>query len=243
MLQKSQIFYSDYFTHETLLTYDTRERYNTVFQLISDLQADYTASVLEIGSGSGRISQFLAERFRLCALVDIIQSNLLKAILQQHTNLVFTQAALPYLPFPDNTFDVIIFSEVLEHLETNVQDIALVEIERVLVPGGRCVLSTPNLQSIHEIIRRLLGGVKRMNKVARGGQLVENYLAAALLRRKLESHFLIEKMRGSYYLMPPQAIIENVYLLRKVSEIIGDLGWFPSYGLYQYYILRTNKLP
>jgi len=45
------------------------------------------------------------------------------------------------LPFPDDAFDVVICSEVLEHLPT--YETALDEIARVLRPGGRLGVSVP----------------------------------------------------------------------------------------------------
>jgi len=45
------------------------------------------------------------------------------------------------LPFADQTFDAVICSEVLEHLET--YDLALAEINRVLKPGGQFVPTVP----------------------------------------------------------------------------------------------------
>ena len=45
------------------------------------------------------------------------------------------------LPFADNTFDVVICSEVLEHIPD--YQSALGEIERVLAPGGTFVASVP----------------------------------------------------------------------------------------------------
>jgi SAM-dependent methyltransferase len=52
------------------------------------------------------------------------------------------------LPFDADRFDVVICSEVLEHVPEPRQ--ALAEIARVLVPGGRLVLSTPFLYPLHE---------------------------------------------------------------------------------------------
>jgi SAM-dependent methyltransferase len=51
------------------------------------------------------------------------------------------------LPYEDASFDVVILSEVVEHLPTWIT--VLHESGRVLAPGGRLVLSTPNVQRLH----------------------------------------------------------------------------------------------
>ena len=49
-------------------------------------------------------------------------------------------------PFPNASFDVVIFNEVIEHLRIN-PVFAVAEIARILRPGGLLLLSTPNLNS------------------------------------------------------------------------------------------------
>lgn len=46
------------------------------------------------------------------------------------------------LPFPDNTFDAAILSEILEHVDDDVA--ALKEVMRVLKPGGVVAITVPN---------------------------------------------------------------------------------------------------
>ncbi|GBL04182.1 bifunctional 2-polyprenyl-6-hydroxyphenol methylase/3-demethylubiquinol 3-O-methyltransferase UbiG [Glaciecola sp. KUL10] len=50
------------------------------------------------------------------------------------------------LPFENNTFDAAIFNEVFEHLRIN-PIFTLRQVHRVLKPGGKIMLSTPNLMS------------------------------------------------------------------------------------------------
>jgi len=60
------------------------------------------------------------------------------------------------LPFEDNCFDLVIFSEVLEHLNYSPL-IPLQEIRRVLKNGGKLILSTPNIANSKAIAMLLMG--------------------------------------------------------------------------------------
>jgi SAM-dependent methyltransferase len=59
-------------------------------------------------------------------------------------------------PYPDGSFDVVIFSEMLEHLAIN-PVWTLAEIHRVLKPGGHMILTTPNALSIERVGSVLTG--------------------------------------------------------------------------------------
>jgi SAM-dependent methyltransferase len=55
------------------------------------------------------------------------------------------------LPYGDNELDEVIFNEVFEHLRIN-PIFTLKEVMRVLKPGGRLWLSTPNMGSLKGIV-------------------------------------------------------------------------------------------
>lgn len=48
------------------------------------------------------------------------------------------------IPFKSNTFDTLVYFEVLEHLPVGAEDKAISEITRVLKKGGKLIFSTPN---------------------------------------------------------------------------------------------------
>lgn len=54
---------------------------------------------------------------------------------------VDVQASLESLPFPDCSFDVVIFYHVLEHVERD--DVAMAELSRVLTSGGFALVQVP----------------------------------------------------------------------------------------------------
>lgn len=59
------------------------------------------------------------------------------------------------VPFDDASFDVVLFNELFEHLRMN-PIFTLGEVLRVLRPGGRLFLSTPNLRSLRGLKNLLL---------------------------------------------------------------------------------------
>ncbi len=60
------------------------------------------------------------------------------------------------LPYPDHSFDVVLYCEVIEHLY---QDslITLNRIKRVLKPNGYLILTTPNVGRLENVIKMLNG--------------------------------------------------------------------------------------
>ncbi|MFH1502357.1 MAG: class I SAM-dependent methyltransferase [Candidatus Eisenbacteria bacterium] len=85
------------------------------------------------------------------------------------------------LPFGDSEFDVVVLSEVLEHLPY--PELTLGEIRRVLRDGGTLVGSVPNGARLRNRLSFLLTGVVEQDRTHLW------HYGAASLRRKLETAF------------------------------------------------------
>jgi ubiquinone/menaquinone biosynthesis C-methylase UbiE len=62
-----------------------------------------------------------------------------------------------HLPFPDASFDIVLFNEVFEHLRIDLIA-TLSEVRRVIAPAGLLFLSTPNARSLRGIQNFLVHG-------------------------------------------------------------------------------------
>ncbi len=80
------------------------------------------------------------------------------------------------LPYPDASFDVVVLSEVVEHLPTWLT--VLHESGRVLAPDGHLVLSTPNIQRLHSRFRFFWTGTHKLIRERPGGDVAKNDLYA-----------------------------------------------------------------
>ncbi|MCK5243251.1 class I SAM-dependent methyltransferase [bacterium] len=101
------------------------------------------ARVLDAGCGSGYVSDGLAPRLQLMG-VDIEDAAI--AFCKEHRKGEFLKADLTKLPFSENTFDLILFTNTIEHLED--PQPVLSELARVLKPRGRLLVTTENCANL-----------------------------------------------------------------------------------------------
>lgn len=97
--------------------------------------------LLDIGCNDGLFLSQAAPRCRSAWGVDIDHELLSKAS-TKFPDINFQYASADRLPFPDASFSVISMLDVLEHLPD--APAALREVDRVLCPGGRLIISVPH---------------------------------------------------------------------------------------------------
>ena len=98
--------------------------------------------VLEIGCGEGRGTELILGKARNYTAVDKI-GEILDTLAQKFPEGKFRQMNIPPLKgLADRSFDVVISFQVIEHIRNDA--LFLEEIARVLKPGGRAYITTPN---------------------------------------------------------------------------------------------------
>lgn len=110
------------------------------------------ARVLEVGCGTGLLTEEIAKRDVKVYSLDISQE-LLKQAREKSGNreIIFLCASAYELGFSDSVFDNIIGMSVLHHLD---MDRALKEFHRILKKGGQMSFSEPNMLNPHIFCER-----------------------------------------------------------------------------------------
>lgn len=120
---------------------------------------------LDFGCGIGRLTQALAAHFEQCVGVDISDSMVNRAKqLCDKANCCFLLNDSPYLPFPDQYFDLIYTSIVLQHVpKTTLIRKYITEFVRTLNFGGLLVMQIPS----HIKLRNRLQPRRRLYELLR----------------------------------------------------------------------------
>lgn len=110
-----------------------------------------------------------------------------------------TQAIGESLPFGDNSFECILLSEVIEHLDA--PQVSIREAARVLCPGGRLLITTPNYRSFWPLMEWAVDRLNMAPKMA-GEQHISRFHPASLKRMLADSGLTMD-YAGSIYSLSP----------------------------------------
>ena len=112
-----------------------------VEKLLTKIDLNNTQKVLEIGCGVGITSAHLNAKYNMNVVgtdLDPEQIEIAKKFNKCSDNLRFIEADAGRIPFGQNEFDLVLSLNVLHHI--NNWDKALIEVSRVLKPGGFYIL-------------------------------------------------------------------------------------------------------
>lgn len=172
--------------------------------LISKLLADTpNAKILEIGCSSGTNSDILASQtyYGIDISKDAIKSG------DRAKNLIIGTAET--LPFPDQSFDIILLLDVIEHLETEAT--ALLEAHRVLKSNGTALVLVPAFELLWDAHDDLNEHKRRYTKT--------------MLAKALKSFSAIKFTYWNFFLFFPIALMK---LLKKNISTNSDFMELPK---------------
>ncbi len=169
--------------------------------------------VLDLGCGSGMCSETIAGLGHKVRGIDVSAEAIEKYNARGLDGQVMDVEV--GLDFPDESFDVVFSSEVIEHL-VHYQRM-LQESFRVLRPSGRLILTTPNSAFW---IYRLLGLFGRTVSELQHPMHLQFFSQRSLRQALLDEGFTIERSSGhNIYLMVPDPPATVRPLFRKLGLI------------------------
>jgi SAM-dependent methyltransferase len=117
------------------------------------------ARVADVGAGNGHFAYVLGERLHARGL-DVAQHLFPCDTAPEEFEYERVECRRVgsdgRLPFEDESLDAVVSIEVIEHVED--QFAFLRELARVTRPGGRVIVTTPNVLNLHSRVRTLLTG-------------------------------------------------------------------------------------
>ena len=102
-----------------------------------------SGDVLELGCGEGRGIDIILKRSKSFTAIDKI-SEVTERLSRKYPNEKFISSSFPPLKNIENeSFDTLISFQVIEHIKND--KLFIKEIHRILKPGGKALISTPNI--------------------------------------------------------------------------------------------------
>jgi len=149
------------------------------------------------------------------------------------------------MPFKKEEFDCLICSEVIEHLPDDEK--FLKEAHRILKPGGRLILTTPNWISWYGVARKI-GETLFRKPFTSGNQPIDNWYTYWSLKRKTDKYFVLLNRYGLWffppfgrgkYMIPEFIIYPLVKFLNPFNILLR--GILPIFGHCHVFSLRKKS--
>lgn len=185
--------------------------------------------ILEVGCGAGNLLLQASVRGSYPVALDLSMQALtfVRSRLQAAEALAgyaCLQSIGEFLPFAEASFDCIILSEVIEHLER--PEISIREASRVLRPGGRLLITTPNYRSLWPLMEWTVDRLNMAPKMG-GEQHISKFYPANLRDLMIKSDLEVAYAGTMYSSSPFISLISpqraKRQLLRELQRQ-GQLG-------------------
>lgn len=133
---------------------DGAMRYFTVIRLLAERYSP-DLRILEVGSGSGGVTEFLEHR------VTGVDPAFERTSDRRTEWLEPVSGSVEALPFEAGSFDAVLSVEMLEHVPEEMRRRALEELFRVTAPGGRLIVTFPADEAGERLDRRFNEAYRR----------------------------------------------------------------------------------
>lgn len=125
-------------------------RFRLTIGLAPAAEPGRTSRILDIGCWPGYLSLYFKRLGWEVDAIDLKPDRIPKVSEAGIRVISHNLNEIPKLPFPENHFDIILFTEVFEHLNPASFPELFAGIGQCLRPGGRLILTTPNRLALNK---------------------------------------------------------------------------------------------
>lgn len=181
--------------------------------------------VLEWGCGVARITRHLKA---IAGIAEVVGVDVNPGMIEwDQANIPNATFAIidhsPPMNFPKERFDLVIGISVLTHIDAVFQEAWLLEIRRILHPGGIFIFTTHGkafLEKLNDMEQKrlLIEGTYTKTYLQQGHRMMSTYQNAEYFRQMLTRHFeVLEFHDGSLY--PKTAGGQDLWLVSRQGEL------------------------
>jgi len=124
-----------------------KQRYHAILDLVKNKK------VLDAACGEGYGTNLISQHAEFVWGIDISKDSIDWATTAYHSNNIeFKVSDIQTLPISDQSVDVVVSFETIEHVDEKAQEKFLNEIKRVLKPNGILIMSTPDKRLYSDIV-------------------------------------------------------------------------------------------
>lgn len=162
------VYWDTVYEGNAFIHHHMNDRMRMVLAAVDEVSQRAQLRILDLGCGTGIVTQRLLQKGHRVAAVDC-SAKMLAELRRSVGSYLFKQcvgaiqADVNYTPFRNDEFDLVLCVGVIQYQHN--EDLVLSEISRVLRPKGHCIFTLPNLLTIAHLtdpiyvlrfIRRLL---------------------------------------------------------------------------------------
>lgn len=197
-------------------------RVDFIDEVIEDFDLGTSLNILDLGCGTGWLSRALC-RYGTVTGVDFAPDTITAAneVYGECGTFLVADPSSPTLGLPENMYDLIVASEVIEHVEDHAA--LLTQIQILLKPNGWLILTTPN----QNLKRHVMADPRKQKYI----QPIENWLTPNELRKLLAQHGFYLKLHIGFTTAKNfgYTLTQKIFghrITRRVVEKVGLNGYY-----------------
>lgn len=206
-LTKEEKFYENFFVHNPEWNNcnpnaDEMDRWNTIRQLIPD--SNKTIRILEVGCGRGWMTNLLSQ-YGNAEGIDPVKG-VIRHAKRLYPKISFQSGYIDKLTKAGKKFNLIVASEVIEHIPHNLKNNFISDLNTLLLTDGFLIITTPRKEALNE-------------REEHSNQPIEDWLTEAELEEVIiRNNFeVLNHIRITPSYINPPVELYQAWLVKKIS--------------------------